>query len=73
MASSPTTTAGPKVEEVQTLNLHQTDVDQQVIKETCDKCDDKPDYRLGGDKLFLLLLDFAHFPIFLLIGLNWLC
>ncbi len=69
-----TTTAGvPKVEEVQTLSFHQTDVDQQIVKETRDKCDDKPDYRLGGNKLSLLFLNFAHFPIFLLIDLNWLC
>ena len=65
-----TANAGPQVKEIQTLDFHQTDVDQQIIEKHGDDRDDEPYDGFWRDEPFLLLLYFAHFPYFLLIGLT---
>ncbi len=53
---------GPEVEEIQSLNFHQPDIDKKKIYRHDTYRDEEPDDRFSGDKFFLLFGMF-HFLI----------
>ena len=60
MARSSTATAGPQVEEVQPLNLHESPVNQEIITEHNDHRDDEMGNGFRGYKWSSFILDFRH-------------
>jgi len=62
---------GPKVKEVHTLNLHEANVDHQVIAAHYDHGDNEPDDGFRGDKFSLLFFNWiTHFTLSLLMSLT---
>ena len=50
MTAASARSTGPKVKEVHALNLHETNVDHQVIAAHYDHGDNEPDDGFRGDK-----------------------
>jgi hypothetical protein len=71
MTGASTAPTGPQVKEVHALNLHEANVDHQVIATHYDHGDDEPDDGFWGDKLSLLFFNLiTHFTLSLLMSLT---
>jgi hypothetical protein len=71
MSAASTASTGPQIKEVHALNLHETNVDHQVIAAHGDHGDNEPDDGFWGDKFSLLFFDLVtHFALSLLMSLT---
>jgi hypothetical protein len=60
MTRSSTGSAGPQVEEIQPLNLHESPVNQEIITEHNNQCDDEMGNGFCGYKWSSFILNFRH-------------
>jgi hypothetical protein len=71
MSAASTASAGPQIKEVHALNLHEANVDHQVITAHADHGNNEPDDGFWGDKFSLLFFDLiTHFTLSLLMSLT---